>query len=229
METYYSHGHFTRFVFFWQQHPQPTVLSAPTMNLMLTLCVIGSLITVFPPLFFSFSHPICENLSPGALLYQAPAAAVILDMAGSRYRKTARACSTEKNLEIPLIYPRLWLQSKPVAGGKAQEDNSVWALCASKKSFRPPPQWGTGEMLGAAMHTREHLAQQSWGGHLGTTTAANLLPAPSLASWENPLSTPWRCAIRKAHPLFTLSLLCSDMRLEQMGLPTRQVGSHQCL
>lgn len=64
--------------------------------------------------FFFLSHPICENFSPGALLYQAPAAAVILDMAGSRYRKTARAHSTQKNLEIPLIYPRLWLQSKLV-------------------------------------------------------------------------------------------------------------------
>jgi len=54
-------------------------------------------------------------LSPGALLYQAHAAAVILDMAGSSYRKTARAPSTQKNLEIPLIYTRLWLQSNPEA------------------------------------------------------------------------------------------------------------------
>ena len=70
--------------------------------------------------FFFLSPSICENLSPGALLYQAPAAAVILDMAGSRYRKTARAHSAQKNLEIPLIYPRLWNQ-KPVAKKKKQK------------------------------------------------------------------------------------------------------------
>lgn len=112
---------FTGFVFFWQQHPQPMVLSTPTMNLMLALCVIVSLISVFFFSFFFLSHPICENFSPGALLYQAPAAAVILDMAGSRYRKTARAHSTQKNLEIPLIYPRLWLQSKLVEKRKWKE------------------------------------------------------------------------------------------------------------
>lgn len=97
----------------------------PTMNLMLALCVIGSLITVFFFFFFFLSHPICENLSPGALLYQAPAAAVILDMAGSRYRKTARAHSAQKNLEIPLIYPRLWLQSKPVAKKKKKKKEAL--------------------------------------------------------------------------------------------------------
>lgn len=149
------------------------VLSTPTMNLMLALCVISSLITAFFFLpFFFLSHPICENLSPGALLYQGPAAAVILDMAGSRYRKTARARSIQKNLEIPLIYPRLWLQSKPVAKkkkkrkdrrgvlavGKAQADNCVRAARVRKESFSHPLLQGTREMLDMAMRTEERLA-----------------------------------------------------------------------
>lgn len=54
---------FTGFVFFWQQHPQPMVLSTPIMNLMLALCVIVSLISVFFFfLFFSFPPHLWEFL-----------------------------------------------------------------------------------------------------------------------------------------------------------------------
>lgn len=174
METYHSHGHYTGFVCLWQQHPQPMVLSASTINLMLALCVIVSLISLFFFFFFFFrSHPICENFSPGALLYQAPAAAVILDMAGSRYRKTARAHSAQKNLEIPLIYPRLWLQSKLVekenekreegklAGRNAQVDNCIWAVCVRKESFSHHLLQRTGGILYMAMWDGKCLAGSS--------------------------------------------------------------------
>lgn len=157
--------------------------------------------------FFLLSHPICENLSPGALLYQAHAAAVILDMAGSRYRKTARAHSTQKkNIEIPLIYPRLWLQSKPVkkkkkkakrCGGKAQADNHVWTACARNECFSHHHLQGAGTRPGCAAH--EVLAGSNvapgWCCRSGAGTWAvlcppALLPAPSSASREPSLASP---------------------------------------
>lgn len=103
-------------------------------------------------------------------------------MAGSRYRKTARAHSAQKNLEIPLIYPRLWLQSKLVekenekreegklAGRNAQVDNCIWAVCVRKESFSHHLLQRTGGMLYMAMWDGKCLAGssilwQSWGCH----------------------------------------------------------------
>lgn len=93
------------------------------------LCVISSLKKCL--LLFFLSHPICENLCSEMLLYQAPAAVVVLDSAGSRDRKRHSTHGSQRNLEIPLIYSRFWLQSKPVT--RFFKKHSVRQLCLGCK------------------------------------------------------------------------------------------------
>lgn len=102
------------------------MLSTVTVNLRpQSICVsvlsASNNCPLFPAHFFA-------SLCPGAPLYQALAAAVVLDTAGSRYRKTARAQPSEKSrdaCDLPKALAPIKASCREES--KRQADNCVWA------------------------------------------------------------------------------------------------------
>lgn len=167
-------------------------------------------------------------------------------MAGSRYRKTARAHSTQKkNIEIPLIYPRLWLQSKPVKKKKKKRQRGVGGRPKqTTMSGLPVPEMNVlaiticrvlvhdlaVQLMRCLLAAVLHLAgvaevELAHGQSCAHQRCCQHPPPPA----ENPLLPPQGLTFLKTLAVSVFSLLASHVHIKQISLPLRSACSHKCI